>query len=192
MDATAYPNEIPLWLNLPKNLLSELLSRELVWHGFFISLTAPAGPHLVLEEPPNTSQIPTDSPRVWLISSYYPGIPARNEHPSIKGLAHVQSGLEELVTVLRQAWQGQFSACSQCRKCIEEGHPLETLSDRERSVLNLLAQGQRNRDVADSLSLSPQTVSEYTRRILTKMKSPSLPALCRELLDDGYLKLLNF
>lgn len=51
----------------------------------------------------------------------------------------------------------------------DEGLPHEKLSDREFQVLKLIASGHRLSDIADTLSLSPKTVSVYRARILEKM-----------------------
>jgi two-component system, NarL family, invasion response regulator UvrY len=47
--------------------------------------------------------------------------------------------------------------------------PHETLSDREFQTLKLIATGHRLSDIAESLALSPKTVSVYRARILDKM-----------------------
>lgn len=44
------------------------------------------------------------------------------------------------------------------------------LTDREREVLQLLAQGQNNRQIARSLNLSLKTVQNYVSRILDKLQ----------------------
>jgi DNA-binding NarL/FixJ family response regulator len=51
----------------------------------------------------------------------------------------------------------------------EDGLPHEKLSDREFQVLKLIASGKRLSDIADTLALSPKTVSVYRARILEKM-----------------------
>lgn len=47
--------------------------------------------------------------------------------------------------------------------------PLATLGQREHEVLQLLAQGQRNRAIADSLHISESTVKYHVANILTKL-----------------------
>lgn len=44
-----------------------------------------------------------------------------------------------------------------------------TLTEREEQVLGLLAQGMSNKDIADSLHLSPGTIKIYVSRILAKL-----------------------
>jgi len=51
-----------------------------------------------------------------------------------------------------------------------EVNPLELLTDRERSVLKLLAQGQSNKNIGKSLQLTEGTVKGYVSNILAKLK----------------------
>jgi DNA-binding NarL/FixJ family response regulator len=47
---------------------------------------------------------------------------------------------------------------------------LPTLTDREREILNLLAQGHPNPSIARQLSLSTKTVGNYVSNIFTKLQ----------------------
>ena len=47
---------------------------------------------------------------------------------------------------------------------------LNDLTDREREILTLLAQGMRNDDIATQLYISPQTVQTHVRNILGKLR----------------------
>lgn len=47
--------------------------------------------------------------------------------------------------------------------------PLEDLTDREREILGLMAEGRSNQGLADRLFLSPKTVETHVGRILTKL-----------------------
>jgi len=47
---------------------------------------------------------------------------------------------------------------------------LSDLTDREREILTLLAQGMRNDDIATKLFISPQTVQTHVRNILGKLR----------------------
>jgi DNA-binding NarL/FixJ family response regulator len=48
--------------------------------------------------------------------------------------------------------------------------PLDRLSDREREVLALLAEGLRNREIAERLVISEATVKTHVRRVLEKLR----------------------
>jgi DNA-binding NarL/FixJ family response regulator len=47
--------------------------------------------------------------------------------------------------------------------------PLEPLTDRERDVLRLMAQGRANPAIAASLGLTPRTVESHVRSIFAKL-----------------------
>jgi DNA-binding NarL/FixJ family response regulator len=49
------------------------------------------------------------------------------------------------------------------------GHAMWILSPRERNVLDLLASGHTNREIARKLSLSPYTVKEYVSSVYRKL-----------------------
>ena len=49
------------------------------------------------------------------------------------------------------------------------GHPLATLSQREREVLVHIAAGLSNAEIAGALVISPETVKTYVSRILAKL-----------------------
>ena len=47
---------------------------------------------------------------------------------------------------------------------------LDDLTDREREILHLLAEGMRNEQIAQKLFISPQTVQTHVRNILGKLR----------------------
>lgn len=49
--------------------------------------------------------------------------------------------------------------------------PIEPLSDREKEVLTLLAQGGSNRDIADALVITEGTVKNHVSNILAKLQA---------------------
>jgi DNA-binding NarL/FixJ family response regulator len=67
--------------------------------------------------------------------------------------------------------------------------PLELLTGTERHILQLVAEGQSNREVADNIGLSPRTVETYRLRLMGKLGLTSLPALVRYALRHGLITL---
>jgi DNA-binding NarL/FixJ family response regulator len=63
--------------------------------------------------------------------------------------------------------------------------PLDSLSDREREVLQLAAEGRTSQEIAVLLSLSPKTVETYRSRIMTKLDLENLPALVKFAIQHG-------
>lgn len=53
--------------------------------------------------------------------------------------------------------------------------PLDDLTERERSVLELMAQGRSNTAIADQLYMSPRTLETHVRRILQKLNLQESP-----------------
>jgi len=49
------------------------------------------------------------------------------------------------------------------------GDPLAALTDREREVLALLAQGHTNRQIAEALTITPNTVKKHVDHVLQKL-----------------------
>ena len=56
----------------------------------------------------------------------------------------------------------------------QEG-PLDELTDREREVLALMAEGRSNRGICDKLFLSPKTVESHVRQIFMKLDLAGSP-----------------
>jgi DNA-binding NarL/FixJ family response regulator len=50
-----------------------------------------------------------------------------------------------------------------------EHNPLDTLSERERDVLEVMAQGRSNQAIGEQLFLSPKTVEAYVRSVFQKL-----------------------
>ncbi|WP_317203127.1 response regulator transcription factor [Janthinobacterium sp.] len=88
-----------------------------------------------------------------------------------------QSAPRELVTAIRQVAGGlkyiSAALAQELANSVGEDHetPLhDTLSDREYQTLTLIASGKTVGAIAQELSLSVKTVSEYRARLLLKMK----------------------
>jgi len=63
--------------------------------------------------------------------------------------------------------------------------PLESLTSRERNILQLVVEGRSSAQVADILSFSPKTVDTYRSRIKQKLGIHDLPALVKFAIQHG-------
>jgi len=88
-----------------------------------------------------------------------------------------QAAPKELVVAIRQVASGQKYVSAALAQALAsqvgEDHATpvhDTLSDREYQTLTLIASGKTVSDIAEELSLSVKTVSEYRARLLVKMK----------------------
>jgi two-component system response regulator FixJ len=62
---------------------------------------------------------------------------------------------------------------------------LESLTPREREVLELLVIGHPNKVIAHRLDISPRTVEIHRAHVMEKMKARSLPELVRTAMQAG-------
>jgi DNA-binding NarL/FixJ family response regulator len=63
--------------------------------------------------------------------------------------------------------------------------PLESLSQREREVLQLVVEGKTSVEVAEILSLSPKSVETYRSRLMLKLGVNNIPSLVKFALLHG-------
>lgn len=64
---------------------------------------------------------------------------------------------------------------------------LESLSDREREVLILVAQGHTNQAIADKLDISVKTIESYRARLMSKLKLHNRAELTQLAMESGLL-----
>ncbi len=65
------------------------------------------------------------------------------------------------------------------------GKPAEVLSNREREVLQLIAEGSTNKDIAARLSLSVKTIEAHRTRIMDKLEIHNIAGLTRYAISQG-------
>lgn len=64
-------------------------------------------------------------------------------------------------------------------------HTLSGLTPREREVMDLVVAGRHNREIAESLGISPRTVEVHKSRMMTKLKADGVSQLVRISLGLG-------
>jgi DNA-binding NarL/FixJ family response regulator len=88
------------------------------------------------------------------------------------------SDLEELSDAVRRVGEGGSvldpSVVSQLVGRQRQGHdPIDDLSDREREVLALMAEGRSNRAIGERLHITDRTVEKHVKSILAKLRIPA-------------------
>ncbi len=71
----------------------------------------------------------------------------------------------------------------------QRASPLESLSGRERQILQLVAEGKSSAAIATMLFLSPKTVDTYRSRMMTKLGITDLPSLVKFAIRHGVTQL---
>ncbi len=95
---------------------------------------------------------------------------------------------ENLLQAIQQVARGGIYLNKNITEKINSGFPqsngliskFKKLSTREAEVLNMLASGKRNKDIADALSINEKTVSTYKTRLLQKLKVDNLADLIHQ------------
>ncbi|MEK1939932.1 MAG: response regulator transcription factor [Pseudomonas sp.] len=93
------------------------------------------------------------------------------------GFVSKDSDLKQLTNAVQVVMSGyklfpvtEYSSVDGSATLASEKELIETLSDRELTVLRALARGHRIKDIADELLLSEKTVSTYKSRLIGKLQ----------------------
>jgi DNA-binding NarL/FixJ family response regulator len=70
-----------------------------------------------------------------------------------------------------------------------EPDPLESLTQREREILQLLVEGRSSTEIGDIVALSPRTVDTYRSRIMQKLNISHMPGLVKFAIQYGLISL---
>lgn len=67
--------------------------------------------------------------------------------------------------------------------------PLESLSTREREILQMVVEGKSSAEIADVLRISPKTVETYRSRLMQKLGLSDIPSLVKFAIQHGLTPL---
>lgn len=94
----------------------------------------------------------------------------------------------EVMEAIRCVYSGKAFFSPQISKALAESYreavsekedPYERLNDREREILQLIAEGHSNKKIADILCISPKTVDNHRTNLMRKLDIHSAAALVR-------------
>jgi two-component system response regulator NreC len=71
------------------------------------------------------------------------------------------------------------------RKPLKPISPFETLTQRERGILKMIAEGYKNKDIADYLCISVKTVEKHRANLMQKLDLHNVSALTAFALEKG-------
>lgn len=86
---------------------------------------------------------------------------------------------DALVAAVRDALDRDAARRREARERAEIRERLERLTAREREVLDLVAAGRHNREIAAALGISPRTVEVYKARMMEKLQVRRIPDVVR-------------
>jgi DNA-binding NarL/FixJ family response regulator len=111
-----------------------------------------------------------------------------------------QTAPKELVSAIQAVYQGESYLSPPVSKVVIEELLRQTLSeqpedsyekltDREREVLQLIAEGFASKDIADQLHISMKTVGVHRTNLMNKLDIHTVPELVRYAMRKGVISL---
>jgi len=102
----------------------------------------------------------------------------------------------ELMMAIRSVLVGERYLCPSVSRVVIEGYlesrrtpesstPWETLTKREREILKLIAEGHKNKEIADYLCISVKTVEKHRANLMKKLDLHSAAALTAYAMERG-------
>ncbi|UXP30704.1 response regulator transcription factor [Reichenbachiella agarivorans] len=99
---------------------------------------------------------------------------------------------EELVAAIKDVHEGREHFSAEVQDTINEslkskGHVgAEYLTDRERAIIRLLADGMTTGEIAVQLSISSHTVDTHRKNLMTKLNQKNIASLIKYAVEKGY------
>jgi DNA-binding NarL/FixJ family response regulator len=96
---------------------------------------------------------------------------------------------EDLIHVIREVHAGRRVVAPEMQQLLEEraSHPVLTL--RERQVMELIARGMRNKEIASRLGITPHTTGAHVKNIYTKLGVHERTAALGEAIRRGLVHM---
>ncbi len=113
-----------------------------------------------------------------------------------KGYILKESAGEEVVKAVHKVHAGHLYLSQEISETVvtdyikhrgvaDEKTPLESLSNREREILQLIVEGKTITEISQLLFISPKTVDTYKSRLMNKLDIKDLPSLIRFAIKHG-------
>lgn len=113
-----------------------------------------------------------------------------------KGYILKESAGEEVIKAVHRVYAGHLYLSQEISETVvadyikhrgvtNEKTPLESLSKREREILQLIVEGKSSTEISHLLFISPKTVDTYKSRLMNKLDIKDLPTLIRFAIKHG-------
>ena len=97
--------------------------------------------------------------------------------------------MEEVITAVRQVYAGERWIPSHIAQQLADRIGRDQLSIRELEILQLIANGMKNREIADKLCISQHTVRNHMNNVLEKLNSRDRTEAVTSALRQGLVRL---
>jgi DNA-binding NarL/FixJ family response regulator len=163
---------------LPEELLNVLKTRQPDVLLMDINLPQMSGLDLCLE-------VKEKYPGVQIIglsTSFQASVIRKMKENGAAGYLLKDASKKEIVTALHEVNQGRDYVSFSVAEVLKQKIPtdqLPVLTKREKEVLELIAEGWTNQEIADKLFLNCSTVDSHRKNMLTKFKAKNTAALVK-------------
>jgi DNA-binding NarL/FixJ family response regulator len=112
----------------------------------------------------------------------------------IRGYVLKAQAAADLVGAIREVMRGAVYLSPGISKAVVDAYvgkselPRDPLTDRERQVLQLVAEGKTTKEVAEVLGLSVKTADSHSTRIMQKLEIHETASLVRYAIRRGFIK----
>jgi DNA-binding NarL/FixJ family response regulator len=96
---------------------------------------------------------------------------------------------DELIDVIREVHAGHRVVTPEIQQALDERASRPTLSLRERQVLELLAEGMRNKEIASALGISADTTGMHVKNLYTKLEVHDRTAAVAKAIRRGIIRI---
>lgn len=96
---------------------------------------------------------------------------------------------QDLVRIIREVHAGGYPVPPHIQAALKERTANRTLSSREIQVMELIAQGLTNKEIANAIGTSLDTAHAHVRHILTKLKVTNRGSAIKEAVRRGIVRL---
>lgn len=108
---------------------------------------------------------------------------------NVDGLFVKNSSPESICAGIKLIAQGQRVISDEAQDILDKHHDSKKLTPRELEVLQYLARGSNNKEIANSLCISPKTVDSHRTTLLRKMEVKTTATLLVKAMRDGLIEV---
>jgi len=112
-------------------------------------------------------------------------IAVKSNKLQVKGYVLKDNTFDELLKAIKCVAAGHLFMSPVIKEKLKQHDPKTELSERESSVLKLVAQGLTNREIGNRLGISPKTVDTYRCRLMSKLDLHSVVELTKHAVKIG-------
>jgi DNA-binding NarL/FixJ family response regulator len=96
---------------------------------------------------------------------------------------------DDLIHVIREVHAGRRIVTPEIQQALDEHARRPTLSLRERQVLELMAEGMRNKEIAAALGISADTIGMHLKNLFTKLEVHDRTAAVAKAIRRGIIRI---